>query len=483
MDAVSEVKCGRRILTAMILSLTAALLAVPAHASNAKPAKKSGDKPAAPASVFKDGAFYGTILDAATGKPLAGATVAVEDDKGRVVAWSKTDAQGQYAIPGNALKTLRLKPSKGRGLLASIAHGMDAVAMAPVKVVGAAAGLATDVVKSTVRGAADTAKAAAISAAVGNPAPLAAQLTGSMLRSMKGNAAQEAKSRAASKLSGGDKGKKKPDPVQPGQVIIAASAPGYQEIKDVASAYWLDPPEFVANQETGPWAWLETVKLAPDQGKAKASVENDAVTLSDGHLDPGMAANGTSLDVSVKLHAPPGLSPDVRVFARENRDRIVSELERQPNDVYTGKLQLDPKSHAGETSVTFVALHAEPVDIRLQKGKSDPLVEFVRQLDDLDPTKTYDFDPRIMASENRLVLPLTVLDAGKGAPVSGATAPSAAPPAPPPSAKPAAPAPKPAPPAKPAAPAPANPAPAKPSPAPPTPAPPTPAPPAPTPGK
>ena len=41
-------------------------------------------------------------------------------------------------------------------------------------------------------------------------------------------------------------------------------------------------------------------------------------------------------------------------------------------------------------------------------------LEFVRELDDFDADKPYEFDLRIMASENRLDLPLTVLDPKKG---------------------------------------------------------------------
>jgi hypothetical protein len=96
-------------------------------------------------------------------------------------------------------------------------------------------------------------------------------------------------------------------------------------------------------------------------------------------------------------------------------------------------LPLDAKLDVGDTVVTLVALRAEPIEVKLKSDKTDPLLEFAKGLEDLDAGKPYDFDPRIMASENRLELTLTVLDPKKETAPSTATpppAPSATPPAP-----------------------------------------------------
>ena len=70
----------------------------------------------APGADFQKGALYGKVIDAASGKPVANATVAIEDRHGKVVAWTKTDAQGEYAVAADALKLLQLHPSRHRGL-------------------------------------------------------------------------------------------------------------------------------------------------------------------------------------------------------------------------------------------------------------------------------------------------------------------------------------------------------------------------------
>ena len=90
-------------------------------------------------------------------------------------------------------------------------------------------------------------------------------------------------------------------------------------------------------------------------------------------------------------------------------------------------MTLDPKTPVGDTTVSIAALRAEPVEVKLDPKKADPLQEFVRRLDDMRADKPYQYDPRIMASENRIDLKLTVLDAKKGTATALPSVPSAAP--------------------------------------------------------
>src|SRR2546427_12141620 len=91
-----------------------------------------GDQTSAP--DFRKGALYGKVIDVATGRPVAGATVALRDKSGKVVAWTKTGADGQYAIAADTLKLLQLQPSRRRGLLAGLGHGRGQGVTAPAKV-------------------------------------------------------------------------------------------------------------------------------------------------------------------------------------------------------------------------------------------------------------------------------------------------------------------------------------------------------------
>src|SRR5690348_16411867 len=66
------------------------------------------------------GAFCGQVLDLVSAKPVADATVAVQDKDGKVIAWTKTDGQGRYSVAADTLAALDLRPTRHRGLLADI---------------------------------------------------------------------------------------------------------------------------------------------------------------------------------------------------------------------------------------------------------------------------------------------------------------------------------------------------------------------------
>ncbi len=114
----------------------------------------------APSTDFSKGALYGKVIDAASGKPIADATVAIQNKDGKVIAWTKTDAQGSYAIAADSLNVLQLRPSRRRGLLAGLARGVTKVVTAPVKI-------AADAIKEV--DPVKTAKSAVVSAAIGSP--------------------------------------------------------------------------------------------------------------------------------------------------------------------------------------------------------------------------------------------------------------------------------------------------------------------------
>jgi len=378
-----------------------------------------------PVPDFRHGALYGKIIDAASGQPVAGATVALRDEGGKVIAWTKTDDQGQYALAADALKLLQLRPSRHRGLLAGMVHGVGQVVTAPVKIAGAAVGGAAKVVKEI--DPVNTAKSAAVSAVTANPTPVASQIAGSALNALKDRAGQKLRETAAKTALGERQAspKEKRDKLMPGEVLLSVSAPHYQDVRGKAGAYWLEPAATRDGKPEGARAWLETAKLAPAGSDKKSEIENAAVLLTDARLEPSLTPPGTPVKLQVKLQTPEGKPLNVRVFAREDKKREVVELKAQGESTFAGELPLDPKISPGDTTVTIAALRAQPVEVDLSASKADPLLQFAEKLDDLDADRPYEFDPRIMASENRLDLKLTVLDPKKNAPPAPAAAPTA----------------------------------------------------------
>lgn len=99
----------------------------------------------------------------------------VLDTKGHILAWGKTNAQGEYALAVAPKTALQLHPSRRRGLLEQVCRAVGNVVTAPVKVVGEA-----------VTKPGQTVSAAAVSVATGTPAPLAAQMAAPALTTEPG---------------------------------------------------------------------------------------------------------------------------------------------------------------------------------------------------------------------------------------------------------------------------------------------------------
>ena len=156
------------------------------------------------------------------------------------------------------------------------------------------------------------------------------------------------------------------------------------------------------------------------------------------------------MKLSVRLLTPGGEPLNVRIFAREEKNRQVVELKPQGNNRFAGELLLGPKTAPGDTMVTIAALRAKPVAVNLDENKPDALLHLAERLDELDANRPYDYDPRILASENRLDVKLTVLNPEQGTPPTAVPSPTPLPA----SALPAKPAVSPAPPAAPQSPAP-----------------------------
>ncbi|MGC4045647.1 MAG: carboxypeptidase regulatory-like domain-containing protein [Armatimonas sp.] len=369
------------------------------------------------AAIAAPGELIGRVVDSATGQPVANATIVLQDKSGKVVVWAKTDAKGEYALTTDTLDALRLRPSRRKGLLEKLVRGTGQVVTAPVK-------LAAGVVKQI--DPVKTARAAVATSITGNPAPLASQALTDAQKALrdKTNATTRDRAATAAKAVMGERAatpKEKRASLVPGEVFLSVAAPGFKELKEKTGAFWLESVSPATpdgkTPPAGVRAWLETIKLAATATPAekKSEVENAAILLSAPTIDQPLVAAGLPVHITVKLGVPGSIPLKTRVFAREDKRRTVVELKPQEGapGVYSGDLILDPKLEAGDSLITLVALRAEPIEVRLDNKKTDPLLEFAKNLDDLDPDKPYEFDLRIMASENRLELPITVLDPQK----------------------------------------------------------------------
>src|SRR5205807_1497719 len=220
---------------------------------------------------------------------------------------------GEYAVAADALKLLQLHPSRHRGLLGGLVHGMVEVVTVPVKVAEVAVDTGMKVVKEV--NPIPTAEAAAVSAVTANPVPVVSRVAGTTLDVLTGKTQQSVQQNAVKAVVGQGKtpSKKRRPLLLPGELLIAVGAPDYQEIKDVAGAYWLEPPAAIGGRPVGPQAWLETVKLAPDGSSKKSEIEKMALRLTEAQIDPPLAPAGTPVKLSVRLLTPGGEPLNVRI--------------------------------------------------------------------------------------------------------------------------------------------------------------------------
>jgi hypothetical protein len=196
---------------------------------------------------------------------------------------------------------------------------------------------------------------------------------------------------------------------------VKVSLSNYQEYQGPACVYWMEPAvREKGKTEIGPQAWLEPVLLEPTGKSGKSRCVQTRILLQDGKLDPDMATPGSTIKISATVSAPKQEGLDYRVFLVDDRGNSVVELKPAGDGRYTGEFKLSEKHPLGDTVLTLAALRTRPVTVDVAGAKEDPLPRLAAKLDDLKPKAKYEYDPRVLASHNRLDLKLIVLDPKKG---------------------------------------------------------------------
>lgn len=355
---------------------------------------------------YRKGVVYGEVLDLA-GKPVPNATVALKSREGKVVAWTKTNDKGQYAIPADPKVALQIRPSRHRGLLEQCLQATAQVAMMPLQFAGQLImnpGPAVRIAGAVVAGGTPGAVVGqSVAAQMPNPGQV-----GPTEQAMGGAAAYTA--------LGPGNAPKQTVSSHAGQAELLVSAPGYQNAGVISGTYWIEGPKSDRENPVGVQAWMDDIKLVPAADKKNHCVVTDeTASLSDGLAEPSPVVAGEPLKIQVKLNrmpARPGCPEQkVRVFARQPYGDRVAELTcaDPKTGMFAGALTLDPKTPAGETTICVGALREEPVEVHIDPKRRDALLRFCRNLDDLKPDKPYEYDPMVMACKNRMDFKVTVL--------------------------------------------------------------------------
>lgn len=357
----------------------ALLLLLPAGAHAGKPAPDAGKAPEAPPAAEIREVVCGTVMDAVTRKPLPGATIAVRTRKGAVISWGKTDNAGHYQLDGQYVKQVKLPAykDKDQSLLGQIGRGA-------ANVWDMAAKGASSLVKPVTRAAAS---------AVGGP--VAGAVAGEVA-----DAVVPRQDPAALEL---------PDPNGAAVFVTKVVCPGYIDYQGPVQAYWMDPP--APDGERTLAFWLDPVGLAPreDGVKARSGPRAESMRLRDAALEPSIAPRGSEITLTVHLHVSPVAEGHVKVLARHDKSGETAVLEPVPDKpgLFRGKMKVGVGWPLNDQKVVILALRDGPAS---PEGPRSATPEALAEKLSLWRTRKLAFDPQILASRDREVLTLTVVE-------------------------------------------------------------------------
>jgi hypothetical protein len=325
----------------------------------------------------------GRVVDLPRGKPLAGAIVAVYDEKNRVIDYARTGPDGDYAllVPRSALNVD--KKSRG-GFLHQAASGVGRLA-------GGAGRIASYPLKVGV-------KVAASAAGGGDP----------LTRVGVGVASGLALS-VVDGLSGGDRKKAAAARAQPGALLMKVSLPGRNDIVGIARIYWMQEEVFRADrgERREVTAWFDPVKLAEAGASQVSAIDSTYLTFADARLEPSIAERGQLVTISATLPQPPEPAAPVVVIARNSRNGTMCELAPVGGGRYRGEVLVDKRFPRNDQAICIVAYPQQPGSSTRSRKVEDAIVRAGM----LSADRPFLYDPMLVASRNRAEVVLTVVDA------------------------------------------------------------------------
>lgn len=314
--------------------------------------------------------------------PLAGAIVAVYDDKNHVVDYTRTDAYGEYtlAVPRSAL---HLNKKGGGGFLHQVVSGVSSV-------VSGAARMMAYPLRAGIRVAQDAANA-------GDPlTKLGVGAAGGIANLLVDNMSPREKSRAQQARS------------LPGVLVVKATMPGCNDAVSLARVYWVEEQNFVLDGKAkrGLAAWVDPVQMTPAGDEKPSTISSDYLTFTEARLEPSIAEPGQVVQIIAKLPDPPAPRTPCIVVARNHRTGRTFELRPEGGGYYRGELRVDKKNPRNDQALTIVA-YADQDD---KPGRNKKAEDAIKKAGLFDPNKPYVYDPLLVVSRNRAEVTLTVVE-------------------------------------------------------------------------
>ena len=337
--------------------------------------------------------------------PLADADVAVFNDKDKVVAEGKTDAEGKYMLPVPR-KYLHLPGAKkGGSFLGGLVSGLVGEA---IGIVNPFAGMGYDLAKNLAgtmqRSGASQADIARMSAG------RLTQEDGAKLLAAGARKQDVEKMLKYSAENFDADGNFIPHRNAPGVLNLKVVLAGHKETSGVGQVYWMQTDKVRTEngrekRETS--AWLDPLVLVANEAETSSHFARNAFTLTDAHLDPATAEAGQTVTLAVTLSVPPEQSaaPLVVIARHSKTGKIYALTPVGEGGVFQCQIEVDKKFPKSEQLISVVAYPQKP-----EKPGRDASVEHsleaagVWKLD-----RPYVYNPLMLASRNRADVVLTVV--------------------------------------------------------------------------
>lgn len=322
------------------------------------------------------------------GEPIANGVVLAYNTNDTVVAWARTDSEGEYALPVPEY-LLHLQQPHGGGFLSQVIGGAE-------HLVGGALDFFTSPLRAGVGAAASGVASTMVS-------PLA-----------KGGIAA-ANIVLDQTLFAPEDHDKKQAPEQarnlPGALLIKAIAPNCADLTAVARIYWLQDNLSQVNGKTlkARVAWLDPLAMASVNSDHTSHVSGDYLTFKSARLVPSIAQAGDSVQLFAQMSLPSTPETPIVVVARNMRTGKIWKLHSEGDGYYERDIVIDKSFPLNDQSICILAYAADTKHPGRRKNVEGAILHSGLW----DPTKPYRYEPLLVASRNRADLTLTILPASK----------------------------------------------------------------------
>ncbi len=341
----------------------------------------------------------GQVLDAADGRPLAGATVAVFDDRGDVVGTDDTDADGVWAVPVDWAHCHLKAPPGGKGLFSTV----TGVVLWPFRMVSdIVVTPASSAIKGAIKAAGGAAAAGVGVAAAAGAGPVAAAAAGAAARTVGSYAAEQVVGDPDEDLE------QKMKPLQSsrgatGQVRVRVWKKGFQDYTGVTGVYLLSSI-LMEEDRHAPLALTDAVHLARSGSGLTSSAPMRFGWFRRVEADPAVAPGGSRVRLSAEITLPREVGSGVWMIARNLTTRKDYVMIHAGGDLWHADLDAPERGPFRNHEIAIVAYRSPLEDGGRDRGAEGRL----ERQGAFDPKKPFPVDPALLLCRNRGYTVVTV---------------------------------------------------------------------------